>query len=71
MNTITTRDGRSSQPWAGNDMNTYADDLATLVETLHLKNAIYVGNSTGAGGITRISADLLAFIQGERRCESR
>jgi len=52
-------------------MNTYADDLATLVETLHLKNAIYVGNSTGAGGITRISADLLAFIQGERRCESR
>jgi len=45
--------GRSGQPWAGNDMNTYADDLATLVETLRLKNAIYVGHSTGAGEITR------------------
>jgi len=39
--------GRSSQPWQGNDMNTYADDLATLVEKLDLRNAIHVGHSTG------------------------
>jgi non-heme chloroperoxidase len=45
--------GRSSQPWNGNDMNTYADDLATLVETLDLKNAIHVGHSTGGGEVAR------------------
>ena len=45
--------GRSSQPWTGNDMNTYADDLATLVETLDLKNAIHVGHSTGGGEVAR------------------
>jgi non-heme chloroperoxidase len=45
--------GRSSQPWEGNDMNTYADDLATLVEKLTLKNAIHVGHSTGGGEVTR------------------
>jgi non-heme chloroperoxidase len=45
--------GRSSQPWNGNDMNTYADDLATLVETLGLKNAIHVGHSTGGGEVAR------------------
>ncbi len=39
--------GRSSQPWNGNDMDTYADDLATLVETLDLRNTIHVGHSTG------------------------
>ena len=39
--------GRSSQPWNGNDMDTYADDLAKLVEALDLKNAIHVGHSTG------------------------
>src|ERR1044072_8367133 len=41
--------GRSSQPWNGNEMDTYADDLAALVETLDLKNAIHVGHSTGGG----------------------
>jgi non-heme chloroperoxidase len=45
--------GRSSQPWNGNDMDTYADDLATLVETLDLKNAIHIGHSTGGGEVTR------------------
>lgn len=45
--------GRSSQPWNGNDMNTYADDLATLVETLDLKHAIHVGHSTGGGEVAR------------------
>ena len=45
--------GRSSQPWDGNDMDTYADDLATLVETLDLKDAIHIGHSTGGGEVTR------------------
>ncbi len=45
--------GRSSQPWEGNEMNTYADDLATLVETLDLTNAIHVGHSTGGGEVAR------------------
>jgi len=45
--------GRSGQPWEGNDMNTYADDLATLVEELDLKNAIHVGHSTGGGEVAR------------------
>jgi non-heme chloroperoxidase len=45
--------GRSSQPWNGNDMDTYADDLAELVETLDLKNAIHVGHSTGGGEVAR------------------
>jgi len=45
--------GRSSQPWEGNDMNTYADDLATLVEKLDLKSAIHVGHSTGGGEVAR------------------
>jgi non-heme chloroperoxidase len=45
--------GRSSQPWTGNDMDTYADDLAALVETLDLKNAIHVGHSTGGGEVAR------------------
>ena len=45
--------GRSSQPWQGNEMNTYADDLATLVEALDLKNAIHVGHSTGGGEVAR------------------
>ena len=45
--------GRSSQPWDGNDMNTYADDLATLVEGLDLKDAIHVGHSTGGGEVAR------------------
>ncbi len=45
--------GRSSQPWNGNDMDTYADDLAALVEKLDLKNAIHVGHSTGGGEVAR------------------
>jgi non-heme chloroperoxidase len=45
--------GRSSQPWNGNDMDTYADDLATLVDKLGLKDAIHVGHSTGGGEVTR------------------
>ena len=45
--------GRSSQPWKGNDMDTYADDLATVVETLDLHNAIHVGHSTGGGEVAR------------------
>src|SRR5260221_10825288 len=45
--------GRSSQPWHGNDMDTYADDLAELVQTLHLKDAIHVGHSTSGGEVAR------------------
>ncbi len=45
--------GRSSQPWNGNDMDTYADDLAALVETLNLAEAIHVGHSTGGGEVSR------------------
>jgi non-heme chloroperoxidase len=45
--------GRSSQPWNGNDMDTYADDLAALVEKLNLKDAIHVGHSTGGGEVAR------------------
>jgi non-heme chloroperoxidase len=45
--------GRSSQPWNGNDLDTYADDLAELVQTLDLKNVIHVGHSTGGGEVTR------------------
>ena len=45
--------GRSSQPWDGNDMDTYADDLAALVEALDLKDAIHVGHSTGGGEVAR------------------
>ena len=45
--------GRSSQTWDGNDMNTYADDLAELFEALNLKDAIMVGHSTGGGEVIR------------------
>lgn len=45
--------GRSSQPWSGNDMDTYADDLLALVEALDLRDAIHVGHSTGGGEVTR------------------
>jgi non-heme chloroperoxidase len=45
--------GRSSQPWQGNDLDTYADDLAELVEKLNLKDAIHVGHSTGGGEVAR------------------
>jgi len=43
--------GRSSQPWNGNDMDTYADDLAALIEKLDLKNIVMVGHSTGGGEV--------------------
>jgi non-heme chloroperoxidase len=45
--------GRSSQTWNGNEMDTYADDLAALVEALDLRNAIHVGHSTGGGEVAR------------------
>jgi len=48
--------GRSSQPWSGNDMDTYADDLAMLVEALSLKDAVHVGHSTGGGEVARYIA---------------
>jgi non-heme chloroperoxidase len=48
--------GRSDQPWQGNDMDTYADDLAELVEHLNLTNAIHVGHSTGGGEVARYVA---------------
>ena len=45
--------GRSSQPWDGNDMDTYADDLAELIEALELRDAVLVGHSTGGGEVAR------------------
>src|SRR6478609_8761066 len=45
--------GRSSQPWSGNDLDTYADDIAELTEALDLKDAIHVGHSTGGGEVAR------------------
>src|SRR5260221_5391234 len=48
--------GRSSQPWSGNEMDTYADDLAELVAELDLKEAMRVGHSTGGGEVARYIA---------------
>ena len=48
--------GRSSQPWNGNDMDTYADDLATLMDTLDIKGATLVGHSTGGGEVAHYLA---------------
>ena len=45
--------GRSDQPWDGNDMDTYADDLAALVSKLDLRDVIHIGHSTGGGEVTR------------------
>jgi non-heme chloroperoxidase len=45
--------GRSSQPWNGNDMDTYADDLSELIEMLHLSGATLIGHSTGGGEVAR------------------
>ena len=45
--------GRSSQPWKGNEMDTYAEDLATLIDSLDLRNAVLVGFSTGGGEVAR------------------
>lgn len=59
--------GRSAQPWHGNDMDTYADDLAALMETLDLNDVILVGHSTGGGEVTRRSkstpADRKAWLR--------
>jgi non-heme chloroperoxidase len=45
--------GRSGQPWDGNDLDTYADDLAALIEALDLRDVVLVGHSTGGGEVTR------------------
>jgi non-heme chloroperoxidase len=45
--------GRSSQPWSGHEMNTYADDLATVMDKLDLKNAVVIGFSAGGGEVAR------------------
>jgi len=45
--------GRSSQPWDGNDLDTYADDLAQLLDALEVRDAVLVGHSTGGGEVTR------------------
>ncbi|MFD3521138.1 alpha/beta fold hydrolase [Streptomyces sp. NPDC058653] len=45
--------GRSGQPWHGNDMNTYADDLAQLLDILDIRDAVLVGHSTGGGEVAR------------------
>ena len=47
--------GRSDQPWQGNDMDSYADDLAELVMKLDLKDAIHVGHSTGGAIVIGLS----------------
>ncbi len=48
--------GRSSQPWSGHAMNTYADDLAFLIQKLDLRDVVLVGHSTGGGEVTRTVA---------------
>ncbi|NUO59908.1 MAG: alpha/beta hydrolase [Hamadaea sp.] len=48
--------GRSSQPWEGNDLDTYADDLAAVINDLDLRDVVLVGHSTGGGEITRYMA---------------
>jgi non-heme chloroperoxidase len=45
--------GRSSQPWDGNDLDTYADDLTAMIEALDLNDIVLVGHSTGGGEVTR------------------
>ena len=45
--------GRSSQPWNGNEMDTYADDLSELIEKLDLKDAVLIGFSAGGGEVAR------------------
>jgi non-heme chloroperoxidase len=45
--------GRSGQPWDGNNLDVYADDLSELVEALDLKGAVMIGHSTGGGEVTR------------------
>src|SRR5579863_2166781 len=59
--------GRSSQPWNGNDMDTYADDLAALTEKLDLKEAVHVGHSTGGGEVARYIGRHGSVRGGKRR----
>jgi non-heme chloroperoxidase len=56
--------GRSGQPWNGNDLDTYADDLAELIEALDLHDAVLVGHSTGGGEVTRYSGSTLCGAYG-------
>lgn len=49
--------GRSSLSWNGNDMDTYADDLATLVDKLDVKDAVYIGHSTGGGEVVKTASN--------------
>lgn len=64
--------GRSSQPWHGNEMNTYADDLAELVNALDLRDAAFFGFSTGGGEVARYvgrhGTGRVAKIGWSRRC---
>jgi non-heme chloroperoxidase len=48
--------GRSSQTWTGNDMDTYADDVAQLANALDLRDAVHIGHSTGGGEVARYVA---------------
>ncbi len=48
--------GRSTQTWDGNDMDTYADDLATLMQSLDIRSAVHIGHSTGGGEVARLIA---------------
>ncbi|MDB5346545.1 MAG: hydrolase [Schlesneria sp.] len=59
--------GRSSQPWGGNDMNTYADDLAKVIEALDLKDVVLVGHSTGVEKWPATSVDTV-MRGSEKRC---
>jgi non-heme chloroperoxidase len=59
--------GRSSRPSGGNEMDTYADDLATLIEGLDLRDAVLIGYSTGGGEVTRYIGRLLRHPR-RRRC---
>ena len=52
--------GRSEQPWTGNDMDTYADDLADLLDALDVTGATLVGHSTGGGEVVRVGVHLVA-----------
>jgi non-heme chloroperoxidase len=62
--------GRSSQPWQGNDLDTYADDLAEVVKKLDLKGAIHVGHSTGGGEVAPATSAATAPVVSPRPCLS-
>jgi pimeloyl-ACP methyl ester carboxylesterase len=58
---------RSGQPWDGNDMDTYADDLAELVQTLDLRDAVHLGHSTGGGEVV-LDAGMMAGFPAAYYC---